>query len=167
GRGWRAPREGRGRPAPRQEGGARGAGRERGGGAPEHRGMNALEEEEDDERDEDERLNDLLPEAVVRRADERRLVEDRLHLHPRRQVLQVLDDLLHRIDDVQGVPARDAEDVEVDGVLAVHAHRLGLWAPAVLDTSDIPDEYGLVVVDLDDGVSDRLHALGDGVRVDV
>ena len=54
--------------------------RERDRDRDDQRAAHALQEEQDDERDEDERLDDLLLEAVVRRADERRLIEVRLHL---------------------------------------------------------------------------------------
>ncbi len=45
----------------------------------------ALEEQEDDERDEHERLENLALETRVRRLHVRRLVEDGLHDHPRRE----------------------------------------------------------------------------------
>ena len=93
--------------------------RERNRDRDDERAADALEEEQDDERDEDERLDDLLLEPVVGAAHERRLIEVDLRLHARRQVLQALDDLLHRVDDLDRVAARDAQDVEVDGVLAV------------------------------------------------
>ena len=72
------------------------------------------------------RLDDLLLETVVARANERRLVEDRFDFHARRQVLQRRDGLLDCRDDVQGVAARNAQNVEVDGVLAVDRDRLRL-----------------------------------------
>ena len=98
----------------------------------------ALQEQQDDERDQDQRLHDLPLEAAVGGAHERRLVEDRLDLEAGRQVLQVAHGLLDRVDDLERVAARDAQHVQVDGVVAVDGDRLRLGRAAVLDASRRP-----------------------------
>ena len=111
--------------------------------------------------------NDLLLEPVVRAANEDRLVEVDLRLHPRRQIAQALDDLLDRVDDLDRVAAGDAQHVQEHGVLAVDGDRLRLGRAAVLDARDVADEDGLVADELDRRLADGLDALRDGVRVDV
>ena len=66
-----------------------------------------------------------------------------LTLQPRREALQLGDRVLHRVDDLRRVAAGDAQDVEVDGVLAVDRDGLRLRRAAVLDPRDVLIRTGL------------------------
>ena len=66
----------------------------------------------------------------------------------------MLDGLLDGVDDLERVAAGDAQDVEVDGVLAVDGDRLRLGRAAVLDARDVTNEDRLAVAQLDDCVTD-------------
>ncbi len=110
------------------------------------RAADALEKDEDDDRDEDEGLDHLAAEPVVARSDEGRLVEHRLDLHAGREILQVRDGLVHRVDDLERVSARDAKHVEVDGVHPADRDRLGLGGATVLDVRDVANVHGGAVV---------------------
>ena len=63
-----------------------------------------------------------------------------------REIVQALDDFLHGVDDLDGVPSRDAEDREVNGVLAVDRHRLRRRRPAVFYVRDVTNEDGAIVL---------------------
>ena len=84
-----------------------------------------------------------------------------------RQVVEVLDHLLHGVDDVDCVAAWDAEDVEQDRVFAVDRDGLRLRGPAVLDLGDVTDEHGSAVDDLDRRLPNRLDLRGYAIGVDV
>ena len=79
----------------------------------------------------------------------------------------MLDHVLHRVHNLNRVAARDAQDVQIDGVLPVDRDGLGRRRPAIFDPRDVADEHRLVAGDLHRRVAHSLHALRDGVRVNV
>jgi hypothetical protein len=88
GQGQAAEREGVERVSARVQDDERDRERKRNGHRDDDGPAHALKEEQDDKRDQDERLHDLLLQAIVGVANERGLVEDGLHFHAGRQILQ-------------------------------------------------------------------------------
>ena len=132
-----------------------------------NRAAQALEKDEDDEADQDESLNDLLLQAVIRRANEGRLIEDGFHLHSGRQVVEPLDHSLHGIHDFDRVTPRDTKDVEIDSVLPVDGDRLRWGRSAVVDAPHVADQNSLVAADFHGRIPDAAHAPRDRIGVDV
>ena len=151
----------------RVEGDERDRERERDRDRDDERAAQTLEEQENDERDEDERLKHLALEARIRGLHVRRFVEHRLDDHSRGKVLEPGDHLLRFLDDLERVASRHAEDVQVDRVLAVHRHRLRRCGPPILHTRDVADVHRVPVHVLHERVADCLHPVRDRVCVDV
>jgi hypothetical protein len=141
--------------------------RERNGYRYDDGSAHALKEQQDDKRNKDERLHNLLLQAVVGVANECGLVENGLHLHAGRQILQAANDLLYGIDDFQGVAARDAQHIQIHGVVPIHCHGLRFRRSAVFDASHVTNEYWLAATKLHHGLADVAHLLGDSVGVHV
>ena len=112
-------------------------------------------------------LQHLALQPRVRRLDEGGLVEDRFDDHPRGQIPQSGDDLLHGVDDLERVAAGDSQDVQVDGVLTVDRDGLRRSGATVFDVRDVRDVDRATVDQLDHRVADLPDMLRDGVGVDV
>ena len=105
-----------------------------------------LQEYEDDEDDEQQGLEERHEDFFDGRADVVRRVEDRRHLHARRQrLLRFIEDLADFADCLHGVCITRELDAEADGLVAVELRDDGFRLGARLDLCDILEADELAV----------------------
>ena len=118
-----------------------------------------LQEDEDDEDDEQQCLEERHENLFDGCADVVRRVEDRRHLHARRQrLLRFIKDLADFADCLHGVCITRELNAEADGRVAIELRNDGFRLGARLDLRDILEADELAVtIRLDDDVAELLR----------
>src|SRR5690606_1620873 len=131
--------------------------RERG----DHRRLPVVQEEHDDDDRQDRTQDHLADHVPDRLADRDRVVADDLDVDTGREGSpELFDRGVDLVRDLDGVRARDLEDVERDGALAVHERERPLLGGPLLDARDVTEPNRLAPTVRDDDVLE-VPDLGD------